>query len=577
MKNLAHSEFIIDGWQVYPDEGLLKRADVVQRLEPKVMEVLVYFASYPGKVISREELEREVWRGALVGYDAVTKTVIKLRKALQDDAKEPRCIATIPKKGYQLIAEVEITETERLADETLDQLETHPRDQQSEKQDSVKNRKLTGSIVAIAGGLITLAALWFFSQPQSLTSPTTTESGSGAAVEQAVVVLPFHNLSNDPEQEYFSDGITDDIITDLSRVDGLRVIARQSAYHFKGQALNLNEVARKLGVQYIVEGSVQKAGQQIRINVQLTNAAKGQNIWAERYEGKLDSIFSMQDKITRHVISAVFNTLAGKHSAPVISRSTSNFEAYDLFLLGQQYFKRRSQEGYELTTEAYKKAIELDPEYARAYGALAVTLTNRYRQGWTDLSLEEARERALQLVTKAVDLNNTNPQVYWSKGFVHLFRKEYAQAQAAAERAISLSPNYADGYGLLAFIANWRGRGDAAETYIKKAIALNPYHTYDYPWNLGLAYYNLGKYADAVPALKDALERNESAAYPRLFLTASYVRLGRMDDAQWEIEQLLMNRTEFSIEQLANTIPYEDTQRTENFLQDLRKAGLPES
>ena len=407
--------------------------------------------------------------------------------------------------------------------------------------------------------------------------PANRESAGATIDDPTVVVLPFNNLSNDPKQEYFSDGITDTIITDLGQVDGLRVIARQSAYHFKGQVIDLNEVARQLGVQYIVEGSVQKAGQQIRINVQLTNATKGQQIWAERYEGKLDSIFTIQDKITSQVTGAMFSTLAGKQSTSVISRSTSNFEAYDLFLLGQQYFKNRTRESYELTTEAYKKAIELDPEYARAYGALAVTLINRYRHGWTDLSPEEARERALQLVTKAVDLNTTNPQVYWSKGFVHVHRKEYAQAQAAAERAVKLSPNFADGYGLLAYIANWRGRGKEAETYIKKAMVLNPYHTFDYPWNLGLAYYNLGRYDEAIPNLLDALDRNETTVYPRLFLAASYVRLGQLEDAQWEIEQLLINRSEFSIASLIDSLPYEDPQRTEVFVQDVRKAGLPES
>ena len=573
MNNLAQTEFKIDDWLVSPTEGTLRRNDEIQRLEPKVMEVLVYLASHAGRVISREELEREVWRGALVGYDAVTKTVIKLRKALQDDAREPRVVATIPKKGYQLIVGVEVAKPDTQSNESAEPQEVVAPVQQSENRGLAKN----GKIAAMAGGLIIIVALWYFIQPQPDMPPANRESAGATIDDPTVVVLPFNNLSNDPKQEYFSDGITDTIITDLGQVDGLRVIARQSAYHFKGQVIDLNEVARQLGVQYIVEGSVQKAGQQIRINVQLTNATKGQQIWAERYEGKLDSIFTIQDKITSQVTGAMFSTLAGKQSTSVISRSTSNFEAYDLFLLGQQYFKNRTRESYELTTEAYKKAIELDPEYARAYGALAVTLINRYRHGWTDLSPEEARERALQLVTKAVDLNTTNPQVYWSKGFVHVHRKEYAQAQAAAERAVKLSPNFADGYGLLAYIANWRGRGKEAETYIKKAMVLNPYHTFDYPWNLGLAYYNLGRYDEAIPNLLDALDRNETTVYPRLFLAASYVRLGQLEDAQWEIEQLLINRSEFSIASLIDSLPYEDPQRTEVFVQDVRKAGLPES
>jgi adenylate cyclase len=167
--------------------------------------------------------------------------------------------------------------------------------------------------------------------------------------------------------------------------------------------------------------------------------------------------------------------------------------------------------------------------------------------------------------------------VYWSVGFVHLFRKEFEAAETAAKRAVTLSPNYADGYGLLAFIANWRGKAIEAEAYIKKAIALNPYHTFDYPWNLGLAYYTQGRYLEAIQALKDALQRNETVVHPRLYLAASYVRLGRLEDATWEIEQMRILRPDVTISLLTNTMPYESQELMENFLQDLRKAGLPDS
>ena len=235
----------------------------------------------------------------------------------------------------------------------------------------------------------------------------------------------------------------------------------------------------------------------------------------------------------------------------------------------------KSRQGNELAKEAYQRAVELDPDYARVYGALAVTLTREYRYQWTNLSMEEARERALQLAKKAIALNQSTPQIYWSLGFVHIFRKEYKEAKAAAMKSITLSPNYADGYGLLAFIANWRGKAKEAESYIKKAIALNPYHTFDYPWNLGLAYYTMGRYEDSVKNLKDALERNESVLLPRLFLAASYVRLGRLDDAEWEIEQLGILRPGNTISHLTNTLPYENKDQMHAFLEDLQKAGLP--
>jgi TolB-like protein/Tfp pilus assembly protein PilF len=391
-----------------------------------------------------------------------------------------------------------------------------------------------------------------------------------------VVVLPFKNLSDDPQQEYFSDGITDDIITDLSQVGSLRVIARQSAYYYKHKTGSLDDVARDFNVQYIIEGSVQKAGKRIRINAQLTDVESGHHLWAERFDRELNDVFAIQDEIARHVIDAMFVTLSEQENKRVLYRTTNNFEAYDAFLRGLQQSKNRTKEGHELTKEAFQRALELDPHYARVYGAMAVTLIRGYRFQWSDLSMQEAQERALRLAKKAVALDQSTPQIYWSLGFVHLFRKEYEQAETATMQSIKLSPNYADGYGLLAFINNWRGNAEQAERYIKKAMALNPYYPFDYPWNLGLAYYHMGKYKQAATALKNALERNESVLLPRLFLAASYVRLGRVDDAQWEIEQVAILRPDTTITHLANTLPYESKERMNAFLEDLRDAGLPE-
>lgn len=257
-------------------------------------------------------------------------------------------------------------------------------------------------------------------------------------------------------------------------------------------------------------------------------------------------------------------------------RATDNFDAYDAFLLGQQYSKNRTKEGFERSRDAYRNAIKLDANYARAYGALAFALTNAYRFQWTNLPTKDAQDRAAELANKAVLLNNSSPQVYWSLGFVHLFRKEFEQAEAAVMRSVFLSPNYADAYGLLAFIANFRGKADEAVRYIKKATALNPYHTYDYPWNLGLAYYTLGRHTESVKALEDALERNETAGLARLYLAANYIRLGRQDDAEWEIEQAVIQRPDTTLTYLLNALPYEYPSQMNAVLDDLRKAGLPE-
>lgn len=565
--------FSIGEWQVTPDEGVLTRDDEIVHLEPKVMDVLVYFASRSGEVITREELERDVWKGALVGYDAVTKTIIKLRKALQDDAHHPHYIATIAKKGYQLIALINYSDVKEKRVEN-----------NSEQTPFFRSNKYSVVKLFITGlSVLFVSWLLIVLMPASITSHKNADdvidqsiTGNISDKLPSIVVLPFKNLSDDARQEYLSDGITDDIITDLSKISSLHVVARQSAYHFKDNQKSLDKVAQDLGVQYIIEGSVQKSGQRIRVNVQLTSVDKGYHIWADRFDTDVENIFNVQDEITQHVIEALFVTLSNQENDRVVFRRTNNFDAYDIFLLGQQSFKDQTKEGFDLTLDYYRRAINVDPNYARVYGAMAVVLTDGYRHGWTELSFEEARERALKLAKKAVALDQTTQQIYWSLGFVHLFRKEFQEAELAAKKAIVLSPNYADGFGLLAFIANWRGKAEDAERYIKKAISLNPYHTFDYPWNLGLAYYTMGKYADAVEEFKNALERNQTANYPRLFLAASYVRLGQLEDATWEIEQATVHRPRTTISHLSNTLPYENKKLLKSLLEDLRKAGLPE-
>jgi adenylate cyclase len=570
------ASFRIGDWHVIPDSGRLQRQGAEVKLEPKVMKVLQCLAQNPGMVVSREQLEASVWTGTVVGYDAISSSIIKLRKALGDNSRNPRYIETVSKKGYRLVAEVTfdtVIPKESKGDRETEAIEPAP--SKSSEIVETKNRSVSTRLVAASFGMIAIFMFWYFFNADRNTQSTPTSSEQAVHNTPSIVVLPFKNLSDDPQQEYFSDGITDDIITDLSQVGALRVVARQSAYHYKDSDISLDDIARDLGVLYVVEGSVQKAGKRIRINVQLTDVEKGKHLWAERFDREVNNVFAIQDEITRRIIDAMFVTLSDQVSERVLTRTTNNFEAYDTFLRGLQHSRNRTKEGYELTKEAYKRAIELDPNYARVYGAMAVALTFAYRNQWTNLSIGEARERALMLANKAIALDQSVPQIYWALGFVRVIRKEYEQAEAAAKQTIKLSRNYADGYGLLAFIANWRGKAAEAEHYIKKAMELNPYHTYDYPFNLGLAYYTSGKYKEAVIVLQNALERNETAHMSRLFLAASYIRLLNLEDAEWEIEQIKIQSPETTITSLASTLPYEDKAQMQAFLADLKKAGLP--
>lgn len=554
----SHTPFRVGGWTVDPDSGRLLKDGSEVKLEPKVMAVLVCLAEKPGKVTSREALEARAWAGTVVGYDAVSGSIIKLRKALGDDAHNPQYIETVSKKGYRLIAPVSNS------DGQAQSAAAAPNQPANQTRQDKKSRWLT----AIAGiALVTLAFLAIGPRPSNPPDPVSGKTPS-------VVVLPFKNLSGDPKQDYLSDGLTDDLITDLSKVNDLRVVARQSSEFYKHNPAEIKDIARQLKVSYIVQGSVRKSDKRFRINVQLTNTNSNQSIWAERFDVHAKDIFKAQDQITRKVMDAMVVTLSNSKTVREKTRGTQNFEAYDAFLIGQQHARTRSRQGYEQTMKAYRRAIEIDPNYARAYGAMAVALTRGYRYQWSDLSPVEARERALELARQAVTLNQSTPQIYWSLGYVHLHRKEYDAAETAARKSVALSPNYADGYALLSNIANWRGKANDAVKHINKATALNPYHTFQYPSTLGLAYYRLGRYEDAAKALQKALERNETALNPRLYLAATYTRLKRAEEAAWEIKQINTNQPDITRSSLSTILPFENRKHLNILLEDLRKAGL---
>ena len=578
----------IGNWTVYPETDRIQCGDIEAKLEPKTMKVLLCLAQHAGKVVTRETLENTVWANMIVGYDAVSATIIKIRKALGDNSRNPEYIETVSKKGYRLIAEVSLEIPEernslRQNGDTQDAAEQDNKDHLFDPAFSTHHRaaerNVKAQLISAIVGLLIIFAGWQILDTKRNLQKTESDQGSSPAMIQlarSVVVLPLKNLSNDPQQDYFSEGITDDIITDLSKIGSIRVVARQTANQFRNTNATHEEVAIDLGVNYIIEGSIQKAGDRVRINIQLTDVEKGQHLWAERFDRKLDDIFAIQDEITKQIIKAMFITLSDQETQSVMYRTTTNFSAYDAFLRGLELSNNRNQQSHDAAMEAYQRAIELDSNYARAYGAMAVLVTRAYRFNWTKLSISEAQERALQLAKKAVELDKSTPQIYWALSFVHLFRREYQEAEEAAQQSVRLSPNYADGYGILAFVSNWRGKSEEAISYINRAIELNPYYTYDYPWNLGLAYYSMGQYEKAVENLQKALERNETVLLPRLFLAACYIRLGRQEDAEWEIEQANIHRPESSLSMLEPTIPFETRNQVNAFLEDLRKAGMPE-
>jgi len=554
LDNSASTGFVIDGWRVSPDEGLLTRGDDIVHLEPKVMEVLLYFVSRPGQVVTREELERDVWRGAIVGYDAVTKTVIKLRKALDDDAKQPRCIATIPKKGYQLVAPVTFIELPARASQTTQVIRA-----------DTSRKPLLFAIGGLAS-LVILVGIFVF----TFWLDEKAETGKAPSL----LVLPLVNLDEDRKHSVFADGMTEDIITDLSSFARLFVFASNTSFQYQGRQVVYADLHKELGVDFILEGNIRRLAKSIRINVKLIDAKTGFNVWARRYDKNGRSVFGVTKELARDLAQALSIKISSREQQQLGEISTANLKAYDHFLAGQRIATQRTRESNQQSSQEYRRAIELDPSYGRAYGAMAFNMAVAYRRGWTDTPMETL-DRALALAEQATLLDSSTPQTYWVLGYVYMMRKDLDAAERAVKQAITISPNYADGYGLLALLNNHRGNATKAIELIKKGMALNPYYTFDYPYNLGRAYYTLGKYKEAIAALEKAQERNENVMPPKLFLAASYMEDGRIDDAQWTVEQMRVLSPDISLSHIEKTIPISDKHLKEKLLHDLGSAGLP--
>ncbi len=562
MKMPGHSEFLIADWRVAPAQGVLTRGHEVVRLEPKAMDVLVYLASRPGEVVTREELERDVWRGALVGYDAVTNTVIKLRKALQDDARKPRFLATIPKKGYQLIASITDPEDAGAPGSLANGVpETLPRPW---RRWPAWTAGRTGTFIAALAVIVVLGlmSLWIVDRNHGGEPPS-------------IVVLPFENLSADAMQDYLADGITEDIITDLSKLSKILVIASSTSSTFKGKRVPSKQIGTDLNVQYVLRGSIQRLGDKVRVTAQLFDTNTGITTWAQRYDRTVAQVFAVQDEVTRSIVEALAVKITNQEESLLAQRATSDLRAYDYFQEGQRLFNFSTREYSEQAREAYRKAIELDPGYGRAYGAIAVTLAFDYRRGWTDTP-NETLDRGLELAKKAVALDHGSPQIYFALGFVHLARKEFVDAEKAAARSLEIAPNYADGYGLLALISNSIGQPRRAMALVTKGMRLNPYFTWQYLYVLGTAYYMLGDYDAAITTLEEAQSRNENVVQTKQLLAASYVNAGRQDDAEWVVDRLRILSPTATLTEIERHLPIERPEQMRALLDDLRKAGLPE-
>ena len=390
----------------------------------------------------------------------------------------------------------------------------------------------------------------------------------------SIAVLPFVNMSDDPKQDYFCDGITEEIITGLSAIRKLFVIARNSTFTYKGKAVKVQEVGRELGVRYVLEGSVRKAGDRVRITAQLVDATTGNHLWAERYNRELKDIFAIQDEITMKIITAMQVKLTEGDKAYLLRpKGTDNIEAYLKLLEGFHHFNRFSRDGTQLAGQIFEEVITLDPEYVAPYYFLGFVHTRSISGGWSK-NPAKSLDQAFKLAQKALPLDESHPGPLQLLGLVSLMKKQFDKAISLYKRALELSPNHGPGHYLLGMALNYAGEPKKAIPYCEEGLRLDPLSPTYCLWGLAMAYRLTGRYEEAISSLKEALHHSPRAFWAYLELAACSAALERQEEACAAVSEIMRLNPEFSVEAYVKTQPYKNPDHAKHFSDLLRKAGL---
>ncbi len=390
----------------------------------------------------------------------------------------------------------------------------------------------------------------------------------------SIAVLPFVNMSSDPEQEYLADGISENITTALSKIPQMFVIARNSAFTFKGRAVKVQEVAREIGVRYVLEGSVQKAGERVRITAQLIDAVSGHHLWAERYDRIIDDLFAMQDEITLNIAVALQVQMTDGEQARVRHRSTVNLDAWGYFVKAYDLFERHTKEDNARARELLDQALLLDPKYANALALKAVTHFQDARFGYTG-SPAESFMRSVELCQKALALDASDPDSLALWGIIQMAQGQYDEAIATGEKALALGPNNAEVHAMLGVNKYYAGNYQEAIELFKKAMRLHPHYPFWYSSHLGKAYTENQQYDLALVAFRDVLTRAGDHPWGRTGSAVVYMRLGKVDEAGNQIAKARALNPELTLASYAAADRfYKDHKILEGILDDLRRAGL---
>jgi adenylate cyclase len=406
------------------------------------------------------------------------------------------------------------------------------------------------------------------------TFKSTVAAESSTANRPSIAVLPFANMSGDPEQEYFADGISEDIITGLSKLRWFFVIARNSSFIYKGKALDVKRAARELGVRYILEGSVRKGGNRVRITAQLIDAATGNHIWADRYDGELADVFTLQDEITKKVVAAIEPKLLEAEALRSQSRSTEDLDAWEMVIHANSLFWRMTAAEGAAAIDMLDRAIKRYPNYAPAHSMLAFMLLVSSHLQVTP-SMGHELKRAPELGARAAELDDSDPWAHLALGYVAFMQRRMAESTAEFQRALQLNPNFAAAHGYLGWALAFDGQSDAAMVHLQEAIRMSPHDPQNAIFNVGIAitHYMAGRYDDAIAACRTAFQQRAGMARGTRVYIASLAQAGRVEEARTALARMKETHPDLSIAWIEQNVPYAPATMAK-FLEGMRKAGL---
>jgi adenylate cyclase len=576
MDEITHAAFRFEGFTLDMMRRLLRAGDQEVELRAKSLDVLLYLVENAGRLVTKEEIIQAVWQDVVATDESLTQCISDVRQAIGDTNQA--IIKTVRRHGYLFASPVARSFPGALAiASSVAEEPAIPAGSSAGKPTAEASvpkwafrpwHAAAGALIGIVAIIATMAAILFFPlQPAGLTLPD----------RPSIAVLPFVQYGDDATQDYFSDGISEDLTTNLSKFGELFVISRDSAFKYKGQSADARRIGRELGVRYLVQGSVRKDADRMRITTELVDASTDKQLWAEHYDRAVTGVFAVQDDVTQNIVVTLISHITQSELDRALAKPPESLAAYEDNLRANALIKNmpRDPAAIEAARALYEKALATDPRYAQAMQGLA----NTYYLSWEDRGSPEfqqqaALDRAQSLAQQAIDLDGALSEAHATLGWILSRQGHNSQGIAEFERAFELNPNFVDGrFGLLLSHA---GRAPDAVEYMKRIMRLDPFYPPNYTYWLGKGYYFMGKYEQAIELIRSASARLPGHEPSRVLLAAVAAQLGRKEEARAAASEVMQIQPDFTISGWLKFLNLSDPAYADRLTDGLRKAKLPD-